>query len=226
MEESKKQWIIDNAQHYTSKQLSAMINETIYQIIKVKKAAGVSYSKKRKDGWTPEQVQALETMFPTELTDTIVAAIGRSKSAVKKMAYKMNLQRKPAYYMKLAKALKAQKNAGRYKPGHVSNFTNKKVRFASKQGLLYNLGNYQWKSLKLMVWEAHHGEVPAGYVLRLVDGNLYNVEINNIRMITRAENAVINHVFTIKMHTDAEFQLMLAAAKHTIALRERKLNSK
>jgi hypothetical protein len=181
---------------------------------------------KRKDGWTLQQVQTLQAMWPYELTDTIAAAIGRSKGAVKKMAYKMELKRAAAYYMKLGKALRVQSNAGRYKPGHVSNFTNKKVRFASKQGLLYNLGNYQWKSLKLMVWEAHYGEVPPGHVLRLVDGNLYNVEINNIRMITRAENAVINHVFTVKRHTDQEFQLMLAAAKHTIALRQIQLNSK
>lgn len=43
-----------------------------------------------------------------------------------------------------------------------------------------------------VIWEAAHGPVPKGHVITFIDGNKLNLEICNLRLITKGENAVLN----------------------------------
>lgn len=43
-----------------------------------------------------------------------------------------------------------------------------------------------------VIWEAAHGSVPQGYVITFIDGNKQNLDIGNLRLITKGENATLN----------------------------------
>lgn len=43
-----------------------------------------------------------------------------------------------------------------------------------------------------VIWEAAHGPVPQGHVITFIDGNKLNLDISNLRLITKGENATLN----------------------------------
>ncbi|WP_110947069.1 HNH endonuclease signature motif containing protein [Pseudomonas bohemica] len=46
----------------------------------------------------------------------------------------------------------------------------------------------RWKSVHMILWEEHNGEVPAGHLVVFKDRNTQNIEIGNLELVTRAEN--------------------------------------
>ena len=49
-------------------------------------------------------------------------------------------------------------------------------------------GSRSWRALHVILWEDAHGRVPPGHCLRFRDGDSLNVDLDNIELITRAEN--------------------------------------
>jgi hypothetical protein len=50
----------------------------------------------------------------------------------------------------------------------------------------------RYKHKHLVVWELANGPVPKGSMIRLLDGDKMNCDIDNLFMVTRAENAYLN----------------------------------
>jgi len=50
----------------------------------------------------------------------------------------------------------------------------------------------RWKLLHRYIWEQHNGEIPKGNIIIFEDGNTSNIDISNLRMITRRENLIRN----------------------------------
>lgn len=46
----------------------------------------------------------------------------------------------------------------------------------------------RWKSVHMIIWEEAHGEVPAGHIVVFRDRNATNIVLENLELITRAEN--------------------------------------
>lgn len=51
----------------------------------------------------------------------------------------------------------------------------------------------KWEFTHKLVWKKHWGKPPAGYCVSFKDGNKLNCDISNLFLISRAENAVLNH---------------------------------
>ena len=49
-----------------------------------------------------------------------------------------------------------------------------------------------WKQLPIHVWEKVNGPVPEGHFVIFKDGNVENVTLENLMLVSRAENAVMN----------------------------------
>lgn len=49
-------------------------------------------------------------------------------------------------------------------------------------------GRHDWNQVHVMLWEQHHGPVPTGMILVFRDRNKQNIQIENLELITRAEN--------------------------------------
>lgn len=53
-------------------------------------------------------------------------------------------------------------------------------------------GNANYKAKHHVVWEQHHGAIPKGSIVEFIDGDVFNFSIENLRCVTRCENAQRN----------------------------------
>lgn len=51
-----------------------------------------------------------------------------------------------------------------------------------------------WKEKHRLLWEAAHGNVPPGHIVTFADGDTQNLSLDNLILITRAQNSVLNHL--------------------------------
>lgn len=67
-------------------------------------------------------------------------------------------------------------------------------RIDSKDGyvLVKVAGSRVYRPKHKVIWEAVYGPVPPGYVITFIDGNKLNLELSNLRLISMAENAILN----------------------------------
>lgn len=66
-------------------------------------------------------------------------------------------------------------------------------------------GARDWKQLHILLWERDGREIPQGHVLIFKDGDKENCVLENLMLITRAENAVMNRCglrFSTPEHTE------------------------
>lgn len=49
-----------------------------------------------------------------------------------------------------------------------------------------------WNLKHRMIWEQHNGKIPEGYLVTFLDGNINNFDINNLALISRNENKIMN----------------------------------
>lgn len=64
-----------------------------------------------------------------------------------------------------------------------------------------------WRPKHILEWEKVNGPVPEGHVLRFIDGDQLNINIENLALITLAENCVINNLKLIKKHGDHDLNM-------------------
>jgi hypothetical protein len=57
-----------------------------------------------------------------------------------------------------------------------------------------NGGRHDWRQVHVMLWEEHHGPLPTGLILVFRDRNKTNIQIDNLELITRAENCRRNSI--------------------------------
>ncbi|CDM88229.1 HNH endonuclease signature motif containing protein [Xenorhabdus bovienii] len=60
-----------------------------------------------------------------------------------------------------------------------------------------------WRLKHRMIWEEHHGKLPAGAIVIFKDGNQKNYQIDNLLMVTRRENVILNKFYP---NTPAEYK--------------------
>lgn len=65
-------------------------------------------------------------------------------------------------------------------------------------------GKLEWKQLHILLWERAGRQIPEGHLLIFKDGNKENCTLENLMLISRAENGVMN-----------KFGLRFSSAEHT-----------
>lgn len=84
---------------------------------------------------------------------------------------------------------------------------------------------HRWKGKHLIIWEAEHGPVPAGYVVIFADGNRQNVTLDNLLLLSRRELAVMNKRGLISVKPELT-KTGLAVANIYLKIGERKRRGK
>lgn len=92
-----------------------------------------------------------------------------------------------------------------FEMGRFANCANKRwiVTGVAKEGeiRIWNKNAYAYHAIKIAnsfmcnaryVWEKHHEKIPKGMIIRHIDGNSLNDDIENLRMITMIENYAFN----------------------------------
>ena len=80
-------------------------------------------------------------------------------------------------------------------------------------------GRFNWKQLHLLIWEEANGPVPEGYVVIFKDGNRQNCSLDNLALVTMAENAVMNR-HGLRFHHAEHTETGILIAKVKIAARK------
>jgi hypothetical protein len=84
-------------------------------------------------------------------------------------------------------------------------------------------GQNDWKYVHILVWESEHGPVPEGYIVSFVNKNRMDIRIENLEMITRAENMRRNSI----QNLPAELQhVCKLRARLNRCIKEREKNEK
>lgn len=52
-------------------------------------------------------------------------------------------------------------------------------------------GAYKFIPFARYVWEQHNGKIPEGFVIRHADGNKLNNDISNLRLVSQAQNVIL-----------------------------------
>lgn len=51
-----------------------------------------------------------------------------------------------------------------------------------------------WRPVHVLIWEAKHGPVPRGHLLRFMDGDKANIALENLMLLTRAQAMGLNNM--------------------------------
>ncbi len=76
-----------------------------------------------------------------------------------------------------------------------------------------------WKGEHTIIWEKRHGKVPKDHCLRFRNGNKKEIRLGNLKLITRAENRLLNSVH--RMYPKEIAMLFMAKARLTRVIRDK-----
>lgn len=72
----------------------------------------------------------------------------------------------------------------------------------------FDRGTKGWRGLHRILWEDAHGPIPKSHCLRFKDSDPLNVELNNLVLITRAENCRANSIHNLPAPLRNAIQLL------------------
>jgi len=52
-----------------------------------------------------------------------------------------------------------------------------------------------WRQFHVFFWEHFNGPLPKGHCLRFKDGDRFNIDLDNLQLLTRAENLKLNSIY-------------------------------
>jgi len=164
--------------------------------------------------WTKEKDKYLKENLNEMTSREMAEQLGTTKHAVSGRLHTMGLHRTAAAREKMKKRTRFKKGhkswnkdkrgmhfspATEFKKGHIP--VNVKydgcirTRYNYKRGTFakwIRISQNKWVAYNRYVWEKHHGEIPTGLLVVHKDGNPLNCDIDNLYLITRAENAIRN----------------------------------
>ncbi|EOV0254068.1 HNH endonuclease signature motif containing protein [Salmonella enterica] len=80
----------------------------------------------------------------------------------------------------------------------------------------------RWELKHRLVWEKYRGEIPENGVIRFIDDNRRNCDIDNLMLVTKADSAVMNRWYSGSSPEYRQATLAMAQIKMAITRRQRK----
>ena len=128
----------------------------------------------------------------------------------------------------------------RFKKGTVPPNKGKKMsaeQYAKSSSTMFKKGgipqNYRpvgservkWELKHRFIWEESNGKIPAGMNLIFKDNNPLNVKLDNLMLVTRAENMIINHA-GVNIYKGIEKEVAVNAIRLKKLIKEKILKNK
>ena len=199
--------------------------------------------------WTARDDQWLADMYPDTPNRTIAKVLGCSYLAIKNRATVLGLKKSPEYLEREKPGCfrpgKTSWNNGvsyqpggriaesQFKAGHAPanqqpigtevvdayGYRKRKGRDDAPIGRAYK----NWKFVHVLKWEEYHGRpVPPKHIVRLKDGDKQNFSPDNLVLVSRAENAILNKFFAMENPPEGSFDVLHNLAKIKLAANKRK----
>jgi len=80
-----------------------------------------------------------------------------------------------------------------------------------------NITKENWKRKHIWVWEKANGKIPKGYIVIFLDGCKTNCVLENLALVSKGENALLNH-FGLRNRNTEITKTGIVIVRHKIAL--------
>ena len=172
--------------------------------------------------WKPHEIELLKQHYSDSNIHELMQMLNKTSGAIYNQAYLNKLKKSAEYEQKrrlqdikniskntLSRFQKGNKpwnkgvkgfmgaNATSFKKGNKPHNTRKvgDTRIDGKDMfLLIKVADKQWIRKEILIWESVHGKVPKGHVVRVKNPSLNKYDINNLMLITHAENMLLNTI--------------------------------
>jgi hypothetical protein len=172
--------------------------------------------------WTEEEMRILRELYPHTRTEELCNILNRSASSVYGQANTHGIKKSQEFidYLLSLEADRLRKfgTATRYKKGQVTwnkgkkgyigaNVTSFKkgqlphntksngdTRLDKEGYVLVKVAHKKWIRKHRLIWEEANGPIPKGFYLRIKDKNKENYNLDNMELVTMAENMRRNMV--------------------------------
>jgi hypothetical protein len=99
--------------------------------------------------------------------------------------------------------------------------------YSWKDGDPLSKNSEKWRKKHLLIWEKAHGPIPQGHVIIFADGNKSNTDPDNLLLVSRSEQIIMNHYGLISSDPEiTKTGLLVARLKLLASKRARKLKEK
>lgn len=215
---------------HSCKQIADILNVTASAVRtiaikqRIQKPVGYSRHQFRADLWSAEDKARVAELYPYHTNAEIALIMGRTEASIQNLGNKLGVVKtEEVRLLSCFKKGQTPPNKGKKMPADV--YERCKATMFKKGltppnahdfGKLYKRvdsdGRPYWyikadqriKPLHTWLWESANGKLPKGFVIRFKDGNTLNCVIENLELITRAENMQRN---TIHRYKDLDPQL-------------------
>lgn len=150
--------------------------------------------------WSSEDIETLKSMYADQPMANICRVLGRSDTAIRVRASLLGLRRTESPDIALRhlnhgrhmrkRRLSGMRNPHRTPIGTDQMHGNRLMRKISDTGDTHT----DWVPSSRAAWEAVHGTIPDGMVVRMKDGDPSNVDINNLELLTTSEKMAKNTI--------------------------------
>jgi hypothetical protein len=172
--------------------------------------------------WKPHEIELLKQHYSDSNIHELMQMLNKTSGAIYNQAYLNKLKKSPEYEEKRrlqdikniskntsSRFQKGNKpwnkgvkgfmgaNATSFKKGNKPHNTRKvgDTRIDGKDMfLLIKVADKQWIRKEILIWESVHGKIPKGHVVRVKNPLLDKYDINNLMIITHAENMLLNTI--------------------------------
>jgi len=173
--------------------------------------------------WKPHEIELLKQHYSDKAIKELCEILKRSERSIYSQADVLGLKKSNEHLKKLKELegerlknfgnkyrfQKGQKpwnkgvkgfmgaNATSFKKGNKPHNTRKvgDTRIDGKDMfLLIKVADKQWIRKEILIWESVHGKIPKGHVVRVKNPLLDKYDINNLMLITHAENMLLNTI--------------------------------
>ena len=171
--------------------------------------------------WKPHEKELLKQLYANTDIHTLVKTFNKSERSIYMQARILGIKKSAEYLEKFYKESgervrlnvntrfkKGQtawnkgipgsipNNVTSFKKGNLPHNTRNEgdTRLDKEGYVLIKVAHRKWIRKHRLIWEQANGEIPKGYVLRIKDGNKENYDLENMQLITMAENMKLNHI--------------------------------
>ena len=175
--------------------------------------------------WTDSEIELLKREYSHKPTEEIADKLGCKVKRVYNKAFDLDIKKTPEYRSLRAQLsnLKMKGNPGRFQKGHRPwnkgmkgiSYGGRATRFQKgnrpsnympvgserivKGGFLQRKVSEpnKWVSVQRIVWEDHNGKIPPDHIVIFKNGNNRDFRIENLELISRAENMRRNSIHNL-----------------------------
>lgn len=220
----KLEFLKENYFSMEGRELEAIIGFPTHVIYNKANSIGL---RKGKPVYSKEESDAVRRLYKTTSYKEIGELIGRSADSVKHFCQTRKLKRtaKDQSFLKekYARATMFKKGNEPYNTksdGELS-IRSKKTGDREETYVFIRISKGVWELYHRYLWEQKHGKIPEGMMVAFKNGNVLDCRIENLELITMAENLRRNSMWESLNFSDKFVSMSLAGGPNSKGWRER-----